>query len=134
MLLLAAVPGLLFARRLRGLGTLLAVAGGYGVLWYLLRQNVRFLLPIVPLLAVAVVWVWIEMRRLPRLPRWIAAATFGVIVAATALVPLVRSRNQLAVAIGWESRRVYLLEHEPTYRAAAVANQRGWEWMMSGRC
>ena len=36
------------------IGTLLAVALGYGVLWYLLRQNVRFLFPVVPLLAVGV--------------------------------------------------------------------------------
>ena len=34
----------------------LAVALVYFVLWSLLRQNVRFLLPVVPLLSVVVVW------------------------------------------------------------------------------
>ncbi len=122
VLLLAALPGLLFSRRLRGLGTLLAVALGYGVLWYLLRQNVRFLFPAVPLLGVAVVWVWIEMRRFPEWPRWIAAATFAVALLAMAAVPLARSRDQLAVAVGWQDRKAYLVRHEPTYRAAVVAD------------
>jgi len=120
VLLLAAVPGLLFARRLHGLGTLLAVGLVYCVLWYLLRQNVRFLLPVVPLLSTAAVWVWIEMRRFPALPRLAAGATFAAILAAYAAVPLVRCGDQLAVAFGWESREDYLLRHEPTWQAADV--------------
>lgn len=122
VLLLAALPGLLFARRLRGLGTVLAVAGVYFVLWCLLRQNVRFLLPVVPLLAVGVVWVWIEMVRLPSRPRQVAAAAFAVVLAAMAAVAAVRSRHQFAVAVGWQDRGEYLARHEPTYTAAAVAN------------
>ncbi len=122
ILMLAAVPGLFFTRRLRGLGMLLTIAGTYGLLWYLLRQNVRFLFPIVPLLSVAVVWVWMEMRRFPPPARWLTGVTFGVILAAMALVPLHRSYGSLAVAVGWETREDYLLRHEPTYEAAAVAN------------
>ena len=56
-------PAWLTARRLRGLGTLLGMGLVYWVLWCLLRQNVRFLLPIVPLGTVGVAWCWIEMRR-----------------------------------------------------------------------
>ena len=63
------LPGLLFARRLRGLGVLLVVAAAYFVMWFMLRQNVRFLFPIVPLAAVALVWVWMEMSRLSKRPR-----------------------------------------------------------------
>ncbi|OHB69789.1 MAG: hypothetical protein A2V70_00515 [Planctomycetes bacterium RBG_13_63_9] len=122
VVLLAGLPGVLFVRRLRGLGTLLAVASAYGVLWYLLRQNVRFLFPVVPLLSVVVVWVWIETRRFPAQPRWIVAATTAVVLAAMAAVPLVRARDQLAVAVGWEERGEYLLRHEPTYSASVVAN------------
>ena len=122
VLLLAAVPGLLFARRLRGLGTLLAVGLVYCMLWYLLRQNVRFLLPVVPLLGVAAVWVWIEMRRFPVLPRLVAGATFAATLAACAALPPARCVDQMAVAFGLEPREDYLLRHEPTWQAADLSN------------
>jgi len=120
---LAAVPGVLFTRRLRGLGVLAGVGLSYCLLWYLLRQNVRFLLPAVPLGAVLVVWVWIEMRRFPALPRWLAGASFAAALAAYALIPLARARGQLPVALGLESRDEYLLRHEPTWLAADVMNE-----------
>ena len=122
VLLLAALPGLWFCRRLRGLGILLGVAAAYGVLWFMLRQNVRFLYPAVPPLCVAAVWVWIEMRRFPASARRVAAASFTVVLIAMAAVPLVRARKHLAVAVGIEDREHYLVREEPTYRAAAVAN------------
>ncbi len=118
-----ALPGLLLVRRLRGLGMLLAVAGTYWVIWFLLRQNVRFLLPIVPLLAVAAVWVWMEMRRLPALQRLVAAATFAVVLFASTGVALVRCRDQLPVAVGWQSRADYLAHHEPTWFAANLFSE-----------
>jgi len=120
---LVALPGLLFCRRLRGLGTLLAVSAGYAVLWFLLRQNVRFLFPVVPLLAAATVWVWVGVRRFPIPARWTVAAAFAGVVAAMAAVGLHRAGDRLAVATGIESREDYLLRHEPTYQAAAVLNR-----------
>jgi len=123
VILLAALPGLLFCRRLRGLGTLLAVSSVYGVLWFLLRQNVRFLFPVVPPLCVATVWVWIELRRLRPTARWTAAAVFAAVVLAMVVVPLRRSRNQWAVAVGAEDRGDYLVRTEPIWPAAAVANE-----------
>jgi hypothetical protein len=118
VLWLVAVPGVLWTRRLRGLGTLLAVASVYFVFWYVLRQNVRFLFPLVPLLSVAVAWVWIEIRRFSMLPRLAAATAFAGIVAAYTLVPLARCRGELPVAFGLQSREDYLSRHEPTYLAA----------------
>ncbi len=120
VLLLAAVPGVVLTRRLRGLGTLVAVALFYCVCWFVLRQNVRFLLPVVPLAAIVVVWVWVEMRRFPRLPRRLAGAAFAATLAAYALVPPARARDHAAVAVGWESRDDYLLRQEPTWLAADV--------------
>jgi hypothetical protein len=122
VLLLAAVPGALLCRRLRGLRTLLGVSLAYAVVWYLLRQNVRFLFPVVPPLSIVTVWVWIEMRRFPRAARSVAATTFAAVLAAMAVLPLVRARDQAAVALGLEDREHYLLKHEPSYRAAAVFN------------
>ena len=118
VLFLAVAAGVFTVRRLRGLGTLLAVAGVYGIIWYLLRQNVRFLFPIVPLLAVAVAWVWIEMRRLDRLPRLIAGTAMALTLVAFAGVALLGCRDQLAVAFAMEGRQHYLTRHEPTWLAA----------------
>ncbi len=122
ILFLVAIPGVAFCRRLRGLGILMAVAAVYGLVWFLLRQNVRFLFPIIPLLCVVTTWVWVELRRFPRTARLITVTTFALIVFTMAAVPLARSRDQLAVAGGFQTRSHYLVLHEPTYRAAAVTN------------
>jgi len=122
VLLPVALPGLVLCRRLRGLGSLLAVAGTYFIFWYLLRQNVRFLFPVAPLLAVAAVWVAMELRRMPRLSRHLALAVVAAVIAAMAVLPLRRARDAAAVATGLEDRESYLLRHEPTYPAACVAN------------
>jgi hypothetical protein len=121
-LFLLALPGLAFARRLRGLGTLLLVAAIYFLFWYALRQNVRFLYPLVPLLSVAVVWVAMELRRFPPQPRWLAGVILGGTASLGAVVPLMRSADRLAVVVGWESRDAYLLRAEPSYAAASTAN------------
>jgi len=123
VLLLAALPGLVTARRLRGLGTLLSVGLVYWMLWCLLRQNVRFLLPIVPLGTVAVTWCWIEMRRYPWAPRLAAGLTFALILAACCGLALTRCQGRTAVALGLRSRAAYLEENEPTWRAATVMNR-----------
>jgi len=119
---LATLPGLFFTRRLRGLGTLLAIAATYTVIWFLLRQNERFLFPIVPLLSVALVWVWMEVRRLPRLPRMIVIGTQATILLACVMAAGTRHSDRLAVALGVESRQNYLARSEPTHGPAMVAN------------
>jgi hypothetical protein len=121
-LFLIALPGLLLTRRLRGLGSLLAVAGAYVLMWYALRQNLRFLLPVLPLAAVAVVWVWIELRRLPLLAGGLAGAVFLGVLALGAAAPVRRAREHAAVALGIESRANYLARKEPTWRATQWAN------------
>ncbi|HEV3023624.1 MAG TPA: hypothetical protein VGX76_14215 [Pirellulales bacterium] len=122
VLFLATLPGLICCRRLRGLSTLLSISAVYLIGWLLLRQNVRFLLPLVPLLAVPVVWVWMEWPRLPRVPARLAAAlTIGILVVQSAL-GAGRARGRVAVCLGLETRDDYLLRHEPTYRAAIWTN------------
>ena len=121
-LFLAALPGLLFTRRLRGLGMLLAVSVIYSIIWFLLRQNVRFLLPIIPLMSAAVVWVWIEIRRFPAVPRLAAGCVFGGLLVAFSAVAVTRCRDQLAVAFAFEPREHYLARCEPTWKAARVSN------------
>ena len=119
---LAALPGLLFCRRLRGAGTLLAIAATYFGGWFLLRQNVRFLLPLVPLLCVPVLWVWIEARRLPLLPGLMFLAVMFAAAGCGAVAAAARAPSKVPVAVGWEGRQKYLQRHEPTFEAASWAN------------
>jgi hypothetical protein len=109
-------------RRLRGLGLLLSMAGVYTVLWYGLRQNMRFLYPIAPLLATAAIWFWMELRRLPQLPRLASACVFAGVALLGTLAALDRSWPRAAVALGLQSRQEFLMTHEPTYAAALAAN------------
>lgn len=121
---LAVLPGLLFARRLRGMGILLCVAAAYWTLWYLSRQNLRFLFPLVPLLSIAAAWVLAEMQRLPWRPRWLARFALGGVLVGLAALSVQRCRDKLPVALGWESRRDWLLRSEPSFAAAEAANRK----------
>lgn len=122
VLFLMLLPALCTARKLRGLTPICLLALLYCAGWYLLRQNVRFLIPVVPLLLVAGVWSLIELGRWPTLPRRLAWALLGLVIALDALGPVRRAGANLAVACGWQSRDDFLLKHEPTYRAACLAN------------
>ena len=121
---LAGLPGLLFTRRLRGLGTLLATAGVYFVLWFFLRQNVRFLFPILSLLAVGLVWVWIEMCRMPKLAQALGMAMFLFVFTVYAGVSVRRSWDRVPVALGLQNHRDYLLRANPHYALAQKINQK----------
>jgi hypothetical protein len=122
MVLLAAVPGVLVVRRLRGLGALLSAALIYAGLAFSFSGDARLFFSAVPLLSVAAVWVWIELRRFPSAARWVGVAAFAMTIACSMSVSLVKSRDALAVALGLEDREDYLLRHEPTYVAATIAN------------
>lgn len=122
---LVAAPGLLIARRLRGLGLLLAVAGGYVLFAVVLtRTNVlSSLLPIVPVFTVALAWISCEWRRLPRVACLMAQASLLGVLVAGAAAAVLDARDKWQVALGRESRDAFLLAHEPTYKAAALLNQ-----------
>ncbi|MBX7071761.1 MAG: glycosyltransferase family 39 protein [Pirellulales bacterium] len=117
------LPGLLLVRRLRGLGSLLAIAAVYGLLWFLMRQNVRFLYPVVPLLAAGSVWTLIELKRLPGAPRALAIGCLSLVLGASAAMAMNRGGGDLLVALGLESREAYLIRREPSYTAALVINR-----------
>ncbi len=120
---LALLPGLLLVRRLRGMGILLCVAGVYWTVWYLSRQNLRFLFPLVPLLSVAAAWVVAEMQRMPQTPRRLAHAALGGALAVIAALAILRCGDKLWVAVGGESRHEWLLRNEPSFAAAEMANR-----------
>lgn len=101
----------------------LAVVGvPYFAACVLLRQNVRFLLPLVPLGAIAAAAVIQAILTWPRLPRLAALAAPAVVILLLAAIPPARARHHFAVAVGLESRESYLSRHEPTFAVAAWAN------------
>lgn len=124
ILFLAALPGLFFARRLRGLGTLLAIAAIYFLLWFLLRQNVRFLFPILSLVTVGLVWVWIETYRMPKAPRFLIMTLLVFVLVTYTGVSIRRSVDRFSVAIGVENHHDYLSRCEPSYAVAQKVNQK----------
>ncbi len=115
---LALLPGLVLTRRLRGLGMLLAIGGLFALLWFGLRQNTRFLLPAIPVLAVGVVWVIVELRRWPRAPRVVTTLILVSLSLFLLAIPVRRAVKSLPVAMGVESREAYLRRVEPTYDIA----------------
>jgi hypothetical protein len=122
-LFLMLLPGLALVRRLRGLGTLLSIAAIYASAWFCLRQNVRFLYPIVPLLSVACTWAIIEIGRMPAAPRAISRAAVAAAFLIGMALPVYRIGDRAAVALGTESREAFLQRCEPSYNAATIVNQ-----------
>lgn len=122
VLFLGVMPGLCLARRLRGLGSLLGVAAVYGVVWYFVYPRTGLLLPIVAPLAVAVVWVWIEVQRFPPRARWAATAVVALVLGVSALAAVGQSRDCWAVAFGGETRQAFLSRCEPSFGAAVTAH------------
>ncbi len=123
LLLLAAVPGVLLVRRLRGLGVVLWSALIYVSVIFLLGYDAWLLVATVPLLSVAAVWVVMELRRFPRAACWAAAAALASLAVCDMALPLVQFSNNVPLALGFEDREEFLLQREPTYRAATVANR-----------
>lgn len=120
---LAALPGLLMARRLRGLGIVVFTALFYTALVWTGDKGDRLQISASPLYCAAAVWVWIEVRRFPPTARWTAALAFAWIIASSAAPLAMRSPDTLWVALGFSDRDAYLLQHDPTYRAALIANR-----------
>ena len=122
-LLPAALPGVLIARRLRGLGMVLAVAVLYGAGWHLLGAGAALLVPLVPLLAVAAVWVWIESGGFPAGARHVTRSALAGLLLLAAAGAMVRCRGELSVACLLESRSQYLARHDPAWPAAELASE-----------
>ncbi|MBU4270805.1 MAG: glycosyltransferase family 39 protein [Planctomycetes bacterium] len=122
LVLLAAAPGVLIVRRLLGLWEVAFVAVAFAALVMSIDGDARLLFPAVPLLSVAAVWVWIELRRFPAGARRAAVAALALMLAVGAAKSLVRSSDVLRVSLGMEDRESYLVRREPTYTAAVAAN------------
>jgi hypothetical protein len=121
-LFLMFVPVAIALRSTTVFSSALWIAALYGGGCLLLRQNLRFLLPIVPILAAAIVAGWREMRSWPRAPRWIITATAAGIVLFLTAVPVARLRHTATATLGDETFAEFLRRTEPTYEMAQWIN------------
>ncbi len=121
-LLAGAAGGILFVRRVRGLNQIVLVLAVYLTLAVLFWPTGWWSI-VVPLASVAGAWVWFEVRRLPA-SVGAAVGMMALLVVVTSTIPILQAaRVRWPVACGWQSRHAFLLEHEPTYRAASLLNQ-----------
>lgn len=122
-LFLMLVPCLAASAWRRELRPILITAALYGAACGLLRQNVRFLFPLVPLLAIGAAAVLRDVAQWDPIPRRIALAACGAVILFVAMIPAARVRSVAAVALGFESREEFLTRREPTFASAEWINR-----------
>ncbi len=111
VLFLALLPAVAVVRLGQAEKHLLCFLGTVVLAWFFLRQNLRFLLPAVPVAAVLSVAVLSRIEAASRPLRW-AAAMVLLVTAADALGGAARKANRTwAVACGWQGRQEYLAAH-----------------------
>ncbi len=121
-LLVALLPGVLLLGRDSGALVLVRVGCACAVLAAFCWPQVRFWPALVPLLALAVSMVWLELARSRAKPlAWVQAGLVAL-AAVSAAAPLMRAQEHWRVAIGWQTREDYLLAHQSNYKAVWVAN------------
>ena len=124
-LLVIALGGIVFARRVRGMNRVVFVLATFVALAIVAPWPMSWWAIAVPLASVAAAWVWCERYRLPPPTRRIATAVSVVLAIAGLGKSVSGARDTLAVATARESRHEFLLRREPTYRAASLLNQIG---------
>lgn len=122
-LFLMFVPAAILLGTARSVGGITVVTSVYFVGCVLLRQNVRFLLPVIPAFALLIVLGWREMVKWPSLPRTFVWGVAAAVLLFEIAIPTARTRHTIAAVVGPESTETYLRRSEPTYEAAAWINQ-----------
>lgn len=119
---LALLPGiLLLPREPLTVGTVV-LCGGYFLLWYFLKQNTRFLLPIVPFLMLLCVMVW---REAGKQSRWLGFGFTTIVLLSTLLnAGIAAQRTVRHLPSLQETTTDYLHQFEPTYEIATAVNRR----------
>lgn len=122
VLFLALLPGVFLIRRPKSLVPVLVVASVYAVAWFGLKQNIRFLLPVVPILAILCMIVWQQMADVPRLG-WAFVALLLSVTLFHSAIAMKRTLPNVSVAMGLETRDAYLTRHEPVWPIAKLAGK-----------
>lgn len=117
---LALLPGVcLLPRKPLTIG-MLVLCGGYFVMWYGLKQNTRFLLPIVPFLIVLCMLVW---RETASRSRWLGLGFALVVLLSSSLNAGIAAQRILRHLPYFGQPEAYLEKYEPTYEIAKAVNQ-----------
>ncbi|MFZ5831516.1 MAG: hypothetical protein ACOY3P_15640 [Planctomycetota bacterium] len=122
-LLIAGIPGLWAARRLRNLGPILAGLAVATVVYVPLAGDIKIVLALMPAAAVAVAWSAAEMEGWPAWPRRLAFAAVALAGLAALAIPMRHAAGALPTALGWVDRESYLVGMEPSFPAAEAANR-----------
>lgn len=96
------------------------------VIWFLLTQQVRYMLPLVPVLCVLAAWVLVELWNSRALAGYALGALFALSVAASLVTALFLDPSWISaeapVAFGAESQATYLSHFFPPYAAFEFLN------------
>jgi hypothetical protein len=122
-LLVAAVPGMLLVRRLRGLPLMFSTLFLFLLISMLLVPGSRSFAIAAPLCTLPIVWMGMELSRLPRLPRTLIQTSAAALILMLVSVTVWRSTDCLPVVLGMESRTTYLRARMPTYAAAEITKR-----------
>ncbi len=120
---LAFIPlGVLAGGRGKAIGRLAFVCAAYGVAWFLLMQQVRYLIGIIPLLAVLAAWGLDAVNHNWKSARHVANVFLGVCVLLSLLTGLLVSLPSDRAAMGFEPASEYLSKSLDEYDAISYAN------------
>lgn len=124
VLFLAFVPASFLAiREFPVVKRLLIIVLGYLTIWFFLAQNSRFLVPIIPFLAILVAFAFMELMRQGFWIRTFAILPLIAIFALNTSFAAYNNRNLFPVVTGKESPEAFLLRTERSYQTAQWVNQ-----------
>lgn len=116
--MVAALLGLLAARRLLGLDVLLTSLAVYVALSAAIAPSSRWWALVASCASVIVCWVWLELDGFPGWARRTGVGILCLLAIACPASQCVTNLETLAVAVGWQTRRDFLMARQPAYRAA----------------
>lgn len=120
---LAWVPGLwILKRSFQGRGFLTFYVLFYLGCWFLLGQSLRFLFPILPVLAVFMAYSIDELSR--HYPKWLIQSLVAIALSSHTALALYHYRGDFRHLLGLENSEAYLTRTERTYSVAAFINNR----------
>ena len=124
VLFLAFVPASFLAiRRYPVAKSILFIVWGYLTIWFLLAQNSRFLIPIIPLLSVLIAFGFSELVNQRRWIRILASFLLISIFALNSALAFYNNRNLIPLTLGRETAEDFLKKTERSYDVALWVNQ-----------
>lgn len=119
---LAFLPFLLFGFQAPFMAGVIFFVTVYFLLWFFSGQMLRFMIPILPVLAVLVASGWTKSG-LGHAAKRSLALLFCVLLLGQTMLSIYHYRRNFSVALGGEAQENYLLRNERSYRIAKYINE-----------